>query len=89
MCKLLRSLYGRKQAGREWAALFTSFLLSWGMVRSSIDACLYTFTDGTHILWVLVYVDDALLVDSNTALRDRFVADLSGRFPTEDKGEIE
>ena len=91
VCKLRRSLYGLKQAGREWATLFTSFLVQWGMVRSSIDTCMYTFTDQDtgHILWVLVYVDDALLADSCRQLRDRFVTDLSARFPTEDKGELE
>jgi hypothetical protein len=32
-CRLRRSLYGLKQAGREWAMLFTSFHLSWGFLR--------------------------------------------------------
>ena len=96
VCKLRRSLYGLKQAGREWAILLTSFLLSWGFTRSTIDPCLYTFcethhVDGRseeHILWVLIYVDDGLIVDNHAALRDRFVSDLSKRFPTEDKGEL-
>jgi transposase InsO family protein len=92
VCKLLRSLYGLKQAGREWAILFSSFLTSWGMTRSTIDPCLYTYRDGrdgdAKILWVLVYVDDALIADNDAALRDRFVKDLSARFPTEDKGDL-
>ena len=88
VCKLLRSLYGLKQAGREWAILFSSFLTTWGMTRSAIDPCLYTYERDGAILWVLVYVDDALIVDNNAALRARFVKDLSARFPTEDKGEL-
>ena len=88
VCKLRRSLYGLKQAGREWAALFSSFLISWGMVRSTIDPCLYVFEAAGSILWVCVYVDDALIADNDPDLRARFVTDLSARFPTEDKGEL-
>jgi hypothetical protein len=87
--KLNRSLYGLKQAGREWAALFTSFLVDWGMHRSTIDVCLYTYVCGSIILWVLIYVDDALICDNDVTTRTRFVNDLSKRFPTEDKGELE
>ena len=89
VCKLRRSLYGLRQAGRVWAILFASFLISWGLVRSSIDCCLYTYTSPSgEILWIAVYVDDALICDSSPELRARFVADLSKRFPTEDKGEL-
>jgi hypothetical protein len=88
VCKLRRSLYGLKQAGREWAALFSSFLISWGMTQSTIDPCLYVFQTAGSILWICVYVDDALIADNDPELRARFVADLSARFPTEDKGEL-
>ena len=88
VCRLRRSLYGLKQAGREWAALFSSFLISWGMARSTIDPCLYVFEAAGSILWVCVYVDDALIADNDPELRARFVTDLSARFPTEDKGEL-
>ena len=88
VCKLNRSLYGLKQAGREWATLFAEFLTGWGMVRSVIDVCLYTYALSDAILWVLIYVDDGLIVDNNPELRARFVTDLGKRFPTEDKGEL-
>lgn len=89
VCKLRRSLYGLKQAGREWGELFASFLTKWGLVRSTIDTCLYIYREGGELLWVLVYVDDALVVDNSPSLRERFIGDLSKRFPTEDKGELE
>ena len=56
VCKLRRSLYGLKQAGREWAQLLSSFLVSWGFVRSTIDVCLYTYEKDGTVLWALVYV---------------------------------
>lgn len=66
VCKLRRSLYGLKQAGREWGELFASFLTKWGLVRSTIDTCLYIYREGGELLWVLVYVDDALVVDNSS-----------------------
>ena len=88
VCKLRRSLYGLKQAGREWAVLFASFLIGWGMTRSTIDPCLYVYFCAGKILWICVYVDDALIADNDASLRDRFVGELSKRFPIEDKGEL-
>ena len=88
VCKLRRTLYGLKQAGREWANLFASFLVNWGFKRSTIDTCLYTYAKDTSIIWLLVWVDDTVIVDNSTELRDRFIRDLSARFPTEDKGEL-
>tara|TARA_B100000674_G_scaffold231164_1_gene190210 strand:+ start:563 stop:6883 length:6321 start_codon:yes stop_codon:yes gene_type:complete len=88
--KLDRSLYGLKQAGRVWWQLFTEFIISWGFTQSSIDVCLYTYTSASGaILWLLVWVDDTIIVDNDEGLRERFVADLGNRFPIDDKHELE
>jgi len=57
----------------------------------NVGVCLYTYRSGNLVLWVLVYVvvDDILIADNCPTLRARFVADISKRFPTEDKGELE
>ena len=89
VCKLNRTLYGLNQAGREWGMLFAAFLVSWGFVRSTIDKCLFTYAKDKLILWVLVYVDDCLIVENDEALRSRFVNDLGKRFPVDDRGELE
>ena len=88
VCKLHRSLYGLKQAGREWAVLLATFLIAWGFKRSEIDTCLYTYVNGSIFLWAAVYVDDVLLVSNDHKLRSRFMAALTARFPTDDKGEL-
>ena len=87
--KLNRSLYGLKQAGREWNKLLVAFLIEWGFKQSSIDVCLFTYTAEASILWLLVWVDDIIQVDNDSALRERFTSELSKRFPTEDKGLLE
>ena len=86
--KLNKSLYGLKQAGREWNELLVSFLLTWGFTQSKIDVCLFIYAVSTSILWVLVYVDDCLQVDNDPVLRKKFTSDLSARFSVEDKGEL-
>lgn len=52
--KLRKSLYGLRQAGREWADLLSDFLIQWGFRRSSIDICLYTYSDDDLLLSVVV-----------------------------------
>ena len=89
VCKLNRTLYGLKQAGREWGLLFSAFLVSWGFARSTIDTCLFTYAKDKLILWVLVYVDDCLIIDNESSLRSRFVTELGKRFPVDDRGELE
>lgn len=89
VAKLRKSLYGLRQAGREWADLLSSFLTSWGFRRSAIDICLYLYTSGGHLLYIVVWVDDCVIVDNHAPLREAFVKDLGSRFPVEDKGDLE
>ena len=88
ICELRRSLYGLRQAGREWAKLLSNFILKWSFTRSAIDVCLFIYNSRSSILWLLVYVDDILICDNCAKLRARFVDALSQRFPVEDKGEL-
>ena len=88
VCKLNKSLYGLKQAGRQWAQLLASFLLEWGFHRSPIDPCFYCYSKDSSLLWVLIYVDDGIIMDNDTVIRENFMRSLSARFPTEDKGEL-
>lgn len=86
--KLNRSLYGLKQAGRCWNKLLVSFLLEYGFVQSVIDVCFFVYVAAKGILWLLVWVDDIMQVDNCAEMRESFVAALSKRFPTEDKGAL-
>ena len=87
--KLNRSLYGLKQAGREWNAVLSDFLRSYGFVQSSIDTCLFTCHRKRSFVWLLLYVDDGLVADNDPELRLDFINALSKRFPTDDRGELE
>ncbi|KAL2237905.1 UNVERIFIED_CONTAM: Retrovirus-related Pol polyprotein from transposon RE1 [Sesamum indicum] len=65
VCKLKMSIYGLKQASRQWNHEFTSKLEAYGFVQSKYDYCLFTKTTSTGLYCLLVYVDDVLVTGSS------------------------
>ncbi|KAL0383111.1 UNVERIFIED_CONTAM: Retrovirus-related Pol polyprotein from transposon RE1 [Sesamum calycinum] len=59
--KLKRSLYGLKQASRQWNQELTSKLLAYGFSQSQHEHCLFIKQSAAGTLILLVYVDDVLL----------------------------
>jgi hypothetical protein len=83
--KALKSLYGLKQAGRDWSLLLRKFLLESGFEQSLADPCLYVHPD--RQLYMLVYVDDIPAAGKPTSL-EWFAKTLSTRFNAKNLGEI-
>ena len=65
VCHLKKSLYGLKQAGRQWYAKLSNFLLSHKYFISTFDHSLFLKHDGNHTTTILVYVDDIVLTGNN------------------------
>ncbi|KAL0438756.1 UNVERIFIED_CONTAM: Retrovirus-related Pol polyprotein from transposon RE2 [Sesamum latifolium] len=61
VCKLERSLYGLKQASRQWNVELTMKLQEYGFIQSAHDHCLFLLCTDHGLLSLLVYVDDILL----------------------------
>ena len=61
VCKLNKSLYGLKQASRQWNQELSKFLSSLGYVQSKHDYSLFVKAKGESYTMALVYVDDILL----------------------------
>ena len=83
-----KSLYGLRQAAREWNDLFVTFLVQWGFVQSAADTCLFFLVRVTLVMIIFIWVDDIICTDSDTALRDKFASDLAKKFPVEEKTEL-
>ncbi|XP_061363749.1 uncharacterized mitochondrial protein AtMg00810-like [Gastrolobium bilobum] len=65
VCKLQKSLYGLKQANRQWNARLTTELLALGYSQSSADHSLFTKVSNGSFTALLVYVDDMVLTGNN------------------------
>ena len=62
MCKLKRSIYGLKQASRSWNLRFDEVVKGFGFIQNGEEACVYEKISGSAISFLILYVDDILLI---------------------------
>jgi len=67
VCKLQQSLYGLKQAGRQWYEKLSTFLISQNYILSSADHSLFLKRHDIDTTIILVYVDDIVLTRNDHA----------------------
>jgi hypothetical protein len=80
VCKLLKSLYGLKQSGRQWNEKFTAFLRKQRFASSPADPCVHVRKEKCEIIIVCLYVDDGLVVSSNDSLASDFLSNMKKQF---------
>ena len=71
VCKIKKSLYGLKQSPRMWYQKFDTYILELGFVRSRADHSVYSKQVGNQFIYVVLYVDDMLLVRNTCMLSKR------------------
>ena len=65
VCKLIKSLYGLKQASRQWFHKLTVCLLDFGYLQSKSDCSLFVKHKGDSFTALAVYVDDIILAGND------------------------
>ena len=84
VCRLLKSLYGLKQASRNWYSKLSFVLLLTGYSQSDADHSLFTWTQGSSITVVLVYVDDLLIAGNDLTIITNLKTFLADQFKLKD-----
>nr|GEV06721.1 hypothetical protein [Tanacetum cinerariifolium] len=62
VCKLVKSVYGLKQAPKQWHQKFDEVVLSSGYLLNQVDKCVYSkFDESGKGVIIFLYVDDMLI----------------------------
>lgn len=78
--RLLKCIYGLKQAPHVWNKKFDDFLILFGFTRSKHDPCVYFRRRETEILIMVIWVDDGLICSNNKAAIAKVLSFLSTHF---------
>ena len=88
VCRLRKSLYGLKQASRQWFSKLKDTLFSLGYTQSKSDYSLFLNKTSTQITVIAVYVDDILITCSNYAEIQHVKQHLDTTFGIKDLGKL-
>lgn len=87
VCHLKISLYGLKQASRQWNTEWTKHLHNFGFVQSKADTCLFIYNSAKSSIMLLVYVDDLLISGISDDLIHELKKSLHTSFTIKDLGQ--
>ncbi len=87
VCKLKKSIYGLKQASRQWYLKFYEILITFGLKENLVDQCIYLKISGSKICIIVLYVDDMLLASNNMGMIFETKQFLSKNFDMKDLSE--
>jgi hypothetical protein len=87
VCKLNKSIYGLKQASRQWYVKFNDTITSFDFKENTVDWCIYLKVSGSKFLFLILYFNDILLASSDLSLLHETNEFLSKNFEMKDMGE--
>ena len=87
VCKLKRSIYGLKQASRSWNKRFDEEIKKFGFVQNFDEPCVYQKFSGSNVTFLVLYVDDILLMGNSVPMLEDVKSHLGKCFAMKDLGE--
>ncbi|KAJ9565695.1 hypothetical protein OSB04_001661 [Centaurea solstitialis] len=87
VCKLQKSIYGLKQDSRSWNICFNEKIKELGFLRSEDEPCVYVRTSGSIVVFLVLYVDDILLMGNDIPTLQSVKTWLGKCFSMKDMGD--
>ena len=88
VCRLKKSIYGLKQAFHNQFFKLCFVLLAAGFIQSQADHSLFILSQGQSSTFILVYVDDILIVGNDLSAINNFKTMLTHHFQIKDLGKL-
>jgi hypothetical protein len=86
-CHLKKSIYGLKKTFRQWYLKFDETIKKFGFKENEKDNCIYAKFKNRKFIFLILYVDDILLVSSDVNLLLEKKKFLSSNFDMKDLSE--
>ena len=87
VCKLQKSIYGLKQASRSWNIRFDQAVKGFGFIQNLDEPCVYKRIKGDKLVFLILYVDDILLIGNDVGVLTSVKEWLAKQFDMKDLGE--
>ena len=87
VCKLKKSIYGLKQASWSWNLRFDEVIRSSGFLKNAEESCVYKKVSGSMVVFLVLYVDDILIIGNDLGMMQGVKAYLCKNFSMKDLGE--
>ena len=88
VCRLHKSLYGLKQASRQWFSKFSEAIRVARYVPYRADYSLFTKIQGKSFIALLIYVDDILITGNDPVSIDAIKKFLHSQFHLKELGDL-
>jgi hypothetical protein len=87
VCKLQKSIYGLKQASWSWNICFDQVVKGFGFLQNEEEACVYKKKRASSVVFLILYVDDILLIGNDIPMLESIKTSLKNSFSMKDLGE--
>ena len=87
VCMLKKSIYGLKQASRAWNIKFDRAIKSFGFDQNIDKPCVYKKRKRNAIAFLVLYVDDILIIGNDVGMLSSIKIWLSSQFQMKDLGD--
>ncbi|KAL0409660.1 UNVERIFIED_CONTAM: Retrovirus-related Pol polyprotein from transposon RE1 [Sesamum radiatum] len=82
----IKSIYGLKQASQSWNTRFDEVIRGYDFIKNDYDPCIYKKISGSSVAYLVLYVDDILLIGNDFKMLGDIKAWLSTQFSMKDMG---